>query len=76
MKIESKFDIGQRVTLVTDVEKRERIITAFNVRAKDFINYGVVCGLEESWHSECEMEAAVKQQHHEAGFRKKEKGVD
>ena len=75
MKIESKFDIGQRVTLVTDVEKRERIITAFNVRAKDFINYGVVCGLEESWHSECEMEPSIKYERHEAGF-KKEKGVD
>lgn len=73
MKIKTKFDPGQSVQLVTDDEKKRRIVVSFSVFSKTYIQYVLSCGLENSSHSECEIEEWKQQpKNHVAGFHNKE----
>lgn len=77
MKLETKFDIGQSVQLITDEEKKRRIVVSFNVYSKDYIQYVLACGLENTPHGENEMEKweekkPEEKNHHVKGFASKE----
>ena len=54
MVVNNKFDIGQTVYLITDVEQLARIVTSINVNKHDEI-YVVACGTTESRHYDYEM---------------------
>lgn len=73
MNIETKFNIGQGVQLITDDENKRRIVVNLAVFEKNYIQYTLACGLETTQHSECEIEEYKPQQkNHVAGFHGKE----
>lgn len=70
MKVETKFDIGQSVSLITDDEKKRRIMVSLTVFSSDYIQYVLVCGLESSTHAEYEIqEWKEPAKNHVAGFK-------
>lgn len=73
MKIKTKFNIKQDVKLVTDIEGRKRKVVKIIIADKGYKEYFLVCGLEQSSHAECEIEAYKQQpKNHVAGFHNKE----
>jgi hypothetical protein len=55
VNLNTKFNNGQIVFLITDSEQSERIITAIQISANNGITYQLGCGSLTSWHYECEM---------------------
>jgi hypothetical protein len=53
-----KFKIGEFVVLVTDVDRRRRMLTAYTVSSNG-IRYELSCGTEASWHFGIELELWV-----------------
>lgn len=54
MRIETTFDIGEIVFLITDEEQLERIVTRIYVNPNG-VCYEVSCGVASSTHFEIEM---------------------
>lgn len=54
MIIDNKFNIRQRVFLVTDPEQQERIVVSFIVKDCG-ISYNLCCGSQDSWHYDFEI---------------------
>lgn len=51
-----KFKIGELVFLVTDPEKRKRIVTEIKISPDD-VTYYLSCGSDGTWHYGIEMAA-------------------
>ena len=49
-----KYELGDRVYLITDPEQHERMVTAITLRGTGAI-YGLGLGAEESWHYDYEI---------------------
>ena len=56
MVIENKYNIGETVYLVTDVDQKPRIVTGINVTVTG-IRYNLVNGVTDTYHYELEMSA-------------------
>lgn len=74
MTLETKFNIGQSVQLITDEEKKRRMVINISVFHNDYVQYTIVNGLEATQHSECEIteweeQIPTKSQKHTPGFR-------
>ena len=54
MLIDNKFNIGDKVYLVTDEDQKERVVTGFYFRQTG-ITYGLNFGTYESWHYDFEI---------------------
>lgn len=64
-----EYAFGDRVSLVTDVTKAQRIVTGINLRPGGVI-YILACGTDgETAHYATEMERYTNERH-EAGFKK------
>ncbi|TWI86306.1 hypothetical protein LX66_3560 [Chitinophaga japonensis] len=55
MVVDNKYEIGDRVYLVSDPDQQLRIITSFAVYKGGEILYTVACGEKESRHYDFEM---------------------
>lgn len=55
MVINNKFEIGQKVYLVSDPDQNVRIVTSFRIYMAGEIMYTVVCGIQESSHYHFEL---------------------
>lgn len=55
MNLNTKFNNGQIVFLITDPEQAERIITAILVSANNGISYQLSLGTQSSYHYDCEI---------------------
>lgn len=55
MYINNKFNLGDVVYLITDIEQRPRIVTGIKIRMNDLIIYGLSCIHEETNHYEVEI---------------------
>jgi hypothetical protein len=55
MKIETKYNIGDVVFLMTDTEQLQRIVTGVLFRPNNSIIYYLTCGATETTHYELEM---------------------
>ena len=56
MVIENKYEIGQKVYLITDPEQMPRMITGIIVNKYDLI-YEMICGTHQSTHYDFEISA-------------------
>lgn len=54
MKIETNFDIGEIVYLITDNEQLGRMITAIKITGNNNVTYLLSYGTSETWHYEIE----------------------
>lgn len=54
MKIETKYDMGQIVYLITDPAQTERMITAISFSGNGSIKYCLTESTNETWHYEIE----------------------
>lgn len=54
MMLESKYDIGQIVFLITDIDQRERLVVEIMIRQTG-VMYNLAHGSHNSWHYEMEM---------------------
>ena len=54
MVIDNKYEIGDRVFLITDVHQDERIVTGIFIGPND-ITYNLNCGNSESYHYDFEI---------------------
>lgn len=54
MKIETKYDIGQIVYLVTDTEQKERMVISILIR-HNLITYELACEANASYHYDIEI---------------------
>jgi hypothetical protein len=68
MKIQTKFDIGQMITLKTDRDKLSRMVTNIKACPNDNLIYYVVCGEKISEHYEIEMSEQDTSKERSAGF--------
>ncbi len=68
MTIETKFNHGDLVTLVTDIEKHRRMVTSITVHHRGTVFYTLSFGAENSAHVECEIKLAENLEHKKAGF--------
>lgn len=59
MNINNRFNLGQIVYLITDVDQLERIVTAITVRGNITLSYELSCGTVSSWHYDFEMASEV-----------------
>jgi len=55
MKIETKYNIGDIVFLMTDIEQLQRIVTGILIRPNNAIIYHLTCGSTETTHYDLEM---------------------
>lgn len=55
MKIETKYNNGDIVFLLTDREQLERIVTAIQVSGNNGISYQLCSGTVTSWHYDFEI---------------------
>jgi hypothetical protein len=55
MIIENKYEIGQKIYLITDKEQDPRIITAIKIFSNGTLLYLTACGIVEYWAEECEI---------------------
>jgi len=55
MIIDNKFELGQKVYLVTDKEQLTRIVNGIQVCSAGSIIYRVACGTVEFWASDYEI---------------------
>jgi hypothetical protein len=55
MFINNKFNLGDIVYLITDIDQRARIITGIKVRMNDLLVYELACNCEETNHFEVEI---------------------
>lgn len=53
--IDNKFEIGDRVYLVSDPDQHVRVITSLRVYKAGEILYTIVCGVQESHHYDFEL---------------------
>lgn len=73
--LETKFNIGQSVQLITDIEKQQRMVTKIIISGSGHIEYYLANGIEATSHSEFEIteweeQAPAKSQKHITGFGK------
>lgn len=68
MTINNKFNVRQCVMLRTDKEFLSRMIIGIKACAEGGILYEVACGIDISWHYECELIADLEKK--EIGFLK------
>lgn len=54
MLIDNKFNIGDKVYLVTDADQKCRIVTGINIRSTS-ITYALCSEITESWHYDFEI---------------------
>ncbi len=55
MKIETNYNIGDMVYLITDIDQYPRMVSRIEIRPGSTI-YCLVFGSTESWHFEIEMQ--------------------
>lgn len=55
--VDHKFEFGQTVYLVTDIEQIPRIVTAIQLSPSGGITVNLCCGTLTSWHYEMEISA-------------------
>lgn len=55
MIINTTYDLGELVYLVTDTKSEQRIITVMEIRSGGTVGYYLACGAEGSWHYEDEI---------------------
>lgn len=55
MVVDNKFEIGDFVYLVTDVDQSKRMVTGFTVRQGGHVIYELSLGTSTSWHIEQEI---------------------
>lgn len=55
MVIDNRFELGQRVYLVTDREQSVRIVNAIEIGLNGCLSYRTVCGTVEYWASDSEI---------------------
>lgn len=55
MNIETKYNIGQIVYLITDVDQIDRMVTSITVNPKNSIVYSLSCGTACTSHYEMEL---------------------
>ena len=54
MKIETKYNIGDCVFLITDPDQKARIITSISIRPNNSICYEMSVGTDNSFHYDIE----------------------
>jgi len=54
MLLDTKYEIGEKVYLTTDVDQLQRVVTGYEVRL-DTMAYLVACGIIETSHYEFEI---------------------
>lgn len=59
INIDNKFDIGQPVYLVTEVEQDEHLVCALKITQNEIL-YIVTCGTEVSTHYDFELSATKR----------------
>ena len=55
MTIDTKYDFGQLVYLLTDRDQKERIVTSMEVHPRGNILYQITCCEHFSWHYDYEI---------------------
>ena len=55
MFINNKFNLGDVVYLITDIEQRPRIVTGIKLRMNDLLVYELACICKETNHFEVEI---------------------
>lgn len=55
MNVETKYNIGDVVFLMTDIEQLQRIVTGVLIRPRNAVIYYLTCGDTETTHYELEM---------------------
>ena len=58
MVIETSFELGQIVYLVTDCDQRRRVVTQIKITPTGIL-YNLSCGTQNSDHYECEISTEV-----------------
>lgn len=54
MMIENKYNIGEKVFLVTDSDQLERLVTAIQISPNNLL-YRLINNITETWHFEFEI---------------------
>lgn len=54
MKIDTKFNIGEIVFLITDEDQKARMVVSLKIYDKGIL-YCLACGTEETYHYEMEI---------------------
>ena len=54
MLIDNKFDIGDKLYIITDDEQKERMINGIQINPHGII-YRLGCGINDTWHYDFEL---------------------
>ena len=61
--VKNLFDFGQAVYLITDVDQRERYVTAIKLFPGNVVAYSLSCGATTTTHYEFEISAEKNYSH-------------
>lgn len=68
MMVDTKFDVGQMVCLKHDPDKVPRMIVSVTVSQAGSVRYMMICGTNESWHFEMEIDEKKNTEKKKVGF--------
>ncbi len=58
MVVDTKFEIGQEVYLITDIDQSKRVVININISVVG-IEYKLSCGSNYSWHYDFEISKEI-----------------
>jgi hypothetical protein len=57
--VDTKYELGQIVFLITDEQQRERMVTGIRFHANGAHGYDISIGDESNYHYECEISGEI-----------------